>query len=131
MYSITDTHDSAETFDNTATFDPSRWQRKRTCHPYDVATASTNTAECGHQGANDHSDHNDHSQHSTRFEYIPFGGGSKRYCVGQSLARLILAVFVVELARTAPDGWKLVNGVPAIRTAPVPLPVDDLPIVLR
>ena len=67
---------------------------------------------------------------SERYWYIPFGGGSKRFCVGKQFARLVLLVFVVELVR-AVGSWKLVNGTPQLRTAPIPIPRDDLPVTFR
>jgi cytochrome P450 family 26 subfamily A len=98
LYGITDTHETASTFVNHLDFDPSRWQ------PF-------------HE-----------TSRPERYSYIPFGGGSKRSCVGKAFAKLVLTVFVVELVR-AVDRWRLVNGRPRIRTAPIPLPCDDLPVV--
>lgn len=63
-----------------------------------------------------------------KFDYIPFSIG-RRFCIGQEFAKDILKVFLVEAARLC--DWELINGVPEIRTAPVPFPKDDLPLDVK
>lgn len=60
----------------------------------------------------------------SRFQYIPFGGGS-RMCVGKEFAKVLLKVFLVEVVSRS--HWTLLNGPPAMKTAPTVYPVDHLP----
>ncbi|CAN9508721.1 unnamed protein product [Ophioblennius macclurei] len=61
---------------------------------------------------------------SDRFQYIPFGGGS-RMCVGKELAKVLLKVFLVEVVTRC--HWTLLNGPPTMKTGPTVYPVDNLP----
>lgn len=61
---------------------------------------------------------------SSRFNYIPFGGGS-RMCVGKEFAKVVLKIFLVEL--TTKCNWTLLNGPPTMKTGPTVYPVDNLP----
>ncbi|MBN3304405.1 cytochrome P450 26A1 [Amia ocellicauda] len=61
---------------------------------------------------------------SSRFNYIPFGGGSRR-CVGKEFAKVVLKIFLVELATKC--NWTLLNGPPTMKTGPTVYPVDNLP----
>lgn len=60
----------------------------------------------------------------SRFQYIPFGGGS-RMCVGKEFAKVLLKIFLVEVVRSC--RWSLLNGPPAMKTGPTVYPVDNLP----
>ncbi|XP_046361189.2 cytochrome P450 26A1-like [Haliotis rufescens] len=60
-----------------------------------------------------------------RFHYIPFGGGS-RTCAGKELAKLMLKIFAIELARNCT--WRLLNESSKMKYIPVPHPVDGLPV---
>ncbi|KAK6293930.1 hypothetical protein J4Q44_G00362560 [Coregonus suidteri] len=66
------------------------------------------------------------SEDSSRFNYIPFGGGS-RMCVGKEFAKVLLKIFLVEL--TLHCNWTLSNGPPTMKTGPTVYPVDNLPTV--
>ncbi|XP_029953430.1 cytochrome P450 26A1 [Salarias fasciatus] len=59
-----------------------------------------------------------------RFQYIPFGGGS-RMCVGKEFAKVLLKVFLVEVVSRC--RWTLLNGPPTMKTGPTVYPVDNLP----
>lgn len=61
---------------------------------------------------------------SSRFQYIPFGGGS-RMCVGKEFAKLVLKIFLVEVVTKC--HWTLLNGPPAMKTGPTLYPEDNLP----
>ncbi|XP_033841172.1 cytochrome P450 26A1 [Periophthalmus magnuspinnatus] len=61
---------------------------------------------------------------SARFQYIPFGGGSRR-CVGKEFAKVLLKIFLVELV--SKSQWTLLNGPPTMKTGPTVYPVDNLP----
>lgn len=61
---------------------------------------------------------------SCRFQYIPFGGGS-RMCVGKEFAKVLLKIFLVEVASRC--HWTLLNGPPTMKTGPTVYPVDNLP----
>lgn len=61
---------------------------------------------------------------SARFQYIPFGGGS-RMCVGKEFAKVLLKIFLVELV--SKSHWTLLNGPPTMKTGPTVYPVDNLP----
>ncbi|KAL4640983.1 cytochrome P450 26A1-like [Arapaima gigas] len=61
---------------------------------------------------------------SQRFNYIPFGGGPRR-CVGKEFAKVLLKIFLVELATKC--NWTLLNGAPTMKTGPTVYPVDNLP----
>ncbi|KAM6951604.1 cytochrome P450 26A1 [Aplochiton taeniatus] len=61
---------------------------------------------------------------SSRFQYIPFGAGS-RMCVGKEFAKVLLKVFLVELSRNT--SWTLLNGLPTMKTGPTVYPTDNLP----
>ncbi|KAF6720703.1 Cytochrome P450 26A1 [Oryzias melastigma] len=61
---------------------------------------------------------------SSRFQYIPFGGGS-RMCVGKEFAKVLLKIFLVELVSSC--HWTLLNGPPTMKTGPTVYPVDNLP----
>ncbi|XP_076854701.1 cytochrome P450 26A1 [Brachyhypopomus gauderio] len=61
---------------------------------------------------------------SPRFNYIPFGGGA-RMCVGKEFAKVLLKIFLVELAQHC--NWTLSNGPPTMKTGPTVYPVDNLP----
>ncbi len=60
----------------------------------------------------------------SRFNYIPFGGGS-RMCVGKEFAKVLLKIFLVELTQQC--NWILLNGPPTMKTGPTVYPVDNLP----
>lgn len=60
----------------------------------------------------------------SRFQYIPFGGGS-RMCVGKEFAKVLLKIFLVEVVRSC--RWSLLNGPPTMKTGPTVYPVDNLP----
>ncbi|KAL0179964.1 hypothetical protein M9458_025406 [Cirrhinus mrigala] len=60
----------------------------------------------------------------SRFNYIPFGGGS-RMCVGKEFAKVLLKIFLVELTQQC--NWILSNGPPTMKTGPTVYPVDNLP----
>ncbi|KAL2078429.1 hypothetical protein ACEWY4_026114 [Coilia grayii] len=64
------------------------------------------------------------SEDSSRFNYIPFGGGS-RMCVGKEFAKVLLKIFLVELTQHC--NWTLSNGPPTMKTGPTVYPVDNLP----
>uniref|UniRef100_A0AAQ4QMA5 Cytochrome P450 26A1 n=1 Tax=Gasterosteus aculeatus aculeatus TaxID=481459 RepID=A0AAQ4QMA5_GASAC len=64
------------------------------------------------------------SSDSSRFQYIPFGGGS-RMCVGKEFAKVLLKIFLVEVVTKC--HWTLLNGPPAMKTGPTVYPVDNLP----
>ncbi|XP_068161889.1 cytochrome P450 26A1 [Antennarius striatus] len=64
------------------------------------------------------------SSDSSRFQYIPFGGGS-RMCVGKEFAKVLLKVFLVEVISRC--DWTLLNGPPTMKTGPTVYPVDNLP----
>ncbi|KAM6897115.1 cytochrome P450 26A1 [Xenentodon cancila] len=61
---------------------------------------------------------------SSRFQYIPFGGGS-RMCVGKEFAKVVLKIFLVEVVSKC--HWALLNGPPTMKTGPTVYPVDNLP----
>uniref|UniRef100_A0A8C7ZXW2 Cytochrome P450 26A1 n=1 Tax=Oryzias sinensis TaxID=183150 RepID=A0A8C7ZXW2_9TELE len=61
---------------------------------------------------------------SSRFQYIPFGGGS-RMCVGKEFAKVLLKIVLVELVSRC--HWALLNGPPTMKTGPTVYPVDNLP----
>ncbi|KAM3591595.1 uncharacterized protein V6R79_004433 [Siganus canaliculatus] len=61
---------------------------------------------------------------SSRFQYIPFGGGS-RMCVGKEFAKVLLKIFLVEVVSKC--HWTLLNGPPTMKTGPTVYPVDNLP----
>ncbi|XP_056153373.1 cytochrome P450 26A1 [Lampris incognitus] len=94
IYSICDTHEVAEVFPNKEEFQPERFMSKLSKHS------------------------------SSRFQYIPFGGGS-RMCVGKEFAKVLLKIFLVEVARHS--NWTLLNGPPTMKTGPTVYPVDNLP----
>ncbi|XP_059892543.1 cytochrome P450 26A1 [Gadus macrocephalus] len=100
IYSICDTHDVAE-IPNKEDFQPERF----------MATPS------GEAGSSS-------SSSSSRFQYIPFGGGS-RMCVGKEFAKVLLKIFLVEVVTQC--NWTLLNGPPTMKTAPTVYPVDHLP----
>ncbi|XP_076005785.1 cytochrome P450 26A1 [Genypterus blacodes] len=64
------------------------------------------------------------STDSSRFQYIPFGGGS-RMCVGKEFAKVLLKIFLVEVVTKC--NWTLLNGPPTMKTGPTVYPVDNLP----
>ncbi|XP_074519265.1 cytochrome P450 26A1 [Halichoeres trimaculatus] len=64
------------------------------------------------------------SSDSSRFQYIPFGGGS-RMCVGKEFAKVLLKIFLVEVVTKC--HWTLLNGPPTMKTGPTVYPVDNLP----
>uniref|UniRef100_A0A665X9F4 Cytochrome P450 26A1 n=1 Tax=Echeneis naucrates TaxID=173247 RepID=A0A665X9F4_ECHNA len=61
---------------------------------------------------------------SSRFQYIPFGGGS-RMCVGKEFAKVLLKILLVEVVTKC--HWTLLNGLPTMKTGPTVYPVDNLP----
>ncbi|XP_061666233.1 cytochrome P450 26A1 [Syngnathoides biaculeatus] len=61
---------------------------------------------------------------SSRFQYIPFGGGS-RMCVGKEFAKVLLKIFLVEVVSKC--HCTLLNGAPMMKTGPTVYPVDNLP----
>nr|KAF6303620.1 cytochrome P450 family 26 subfamily A member 1 [Myotis myotis] len=65
-----------------------------------------------------------HPEDASRFSFIPFGGGL-RSCVGKEFAKILLKIFIVELARHC--DWRLLNGPPTMKTCPTVYPVDNLP----
>ncbi|XP_077407584.1 cytochrome P450 26A1 isoform X2 [Vanacampus margaritifer] len=64
------------------------------------------------------------STDSSRFQYIPFGGGS-RMCVGKEFAKVLLKIFLVEVVTKC--HCTLLNGPPMMKTGPTVYPVDNLP----
>ncbi|KAJ3608295.1 hypothetical protein NHX12_025344 [Muraenolepis orangiensis] len=98
IYSICDTHDVAE-IPNKEEFQPERFMSK----PSGDSSSSSP---------------------SSRFQYIPFGGGS-RMCVGKEFAKVLLKIFLVEVATQC--NWTLLNGPPTMKTGPTVYPVDNLP----
>lgn len=98
IYSICDTHDVAEKFPNKEEFQPERFMSKLSG---DASSSS-----------------------SSRFQYIPFGGGS-RMCVGKEFAKVLLKIFLVEVMTQC--NWTLLNGPPTMKTGPTVYPVDNLP----
>ncbi|KAA0725612.1 Cytochrome P450 26A1 [Triplophysa tibetana] len=64
------------------------------------------------------------TEDASRFNYIPFGGGS-RMCVGKEFAKVLLKIFIVELTHQC--NWTLSNGPPTMKTGPTVYPVDNLP----
>ncbi|XP_012672827.1 cytochrome P450 26A1-like [Clupea harengus] len=64
------------------------------------------------------------SEDSSRFNYIPFGGGS-RMCVGKEFAKVLLKTFLIELTQHC--NWTLSNGPPTMKTGPTVYPSDNLP----
>ncbi|KAG7282565.1 hypothetical protein CRUP_001140, partial [Coryphaenoides rupestris] len=97
IYSICDTHDVAEKFPNKEEFQPERFMSKLS---------------------------GDAPSSSSRFQYIPFGGGS-RMCVGKEFAKVLLKIFLVEVVTQC--NWTLLNGPPTMKTGPTVYPVDNLP----
>ncbi|KAL4640121.1 cytochrome P450 26A1-like [Arapaima gigas] len=96
MYSIRDTHETAPVYQNSDLFDPDRFGRDR------------NEASTG------------------RFNYVPFGGGT-RSCIGKELARVILKLLAVELLSTA-ELRLATETFPRMQTVPVVRPVNGLHI---
>uniref|UniRef100_A0A8C7JL99 Cytochrome P450 26A1 n=1 Tax=Oncorhynchus kisutch TaxID=8019 RepID=A0A8C7JL99_ONCKI len=93
------------------------------CDTHDVADVFPNKEEFNPERFMDKS-----SEDSSRFNYIPFGGGS-RMCVGKEFAKVLLKIFLVEL--TLQCDWTLSNGPPTMKTGPTVYPVDNLPTVFR
>ncbi|XP_064872258.1 cytochrome P450 26A1-like [Oncorhynchus nerka] len=91
------------------------------CDTHDVADVFPNKEEFNPERFTDKS-----SEDSSRFNYIPFGGGS-RMCVGKEFAKVLLKIFLVEL--TLQCDWTLSNGPPTMKTGPTVYPVDNLPTV--
>ncbi|XP_036827979.1 cytochrome P450 26A1 [Oncorhynchus mykiss] len=91
------------------------------CDTHDVADVFPNKEEFNPERFMDRS-----SEDSSRFNYIPFGGGS-RMCVGKEFAKVLLKIFLVEL--TLQCDWTLSNGPPTMKTGPTVYPVDNLPTV--
>uniref|UniRef100_A0A4W5JZP1 Cytochrome P450 26A1 n=1 Tax=Hucho hucho TaxID=62062 RepID=A0A4W5JZP1_9TELE len=91
------------------------------CDTHDVADVFPNKEEFNPERFTDKS-----SEDSSRFNYIPFGGGS-RMCVGKEFAKVLLKIFLVEL--TLQCNWTLSNGPPTMKTGPTVYPVDNLPTV--
>lgn len=91
------------------------------CDTHDVADVFPNKEEFNPGRFMDKS-----SEDSSRFNYIPFGGGS-RMCVGKEFAKVLLKIFLVEL--TLQCDWTLSNGPPTMKTGPTVYPVDNLPTV--
>ncbi|XP_042169903.1 cytochrome P450 26A1 [Oncorhynchus tshawytscha] len=91
------------------------------CDTHDVADVFPNKEEFNPERFMDKS-----SEDSSRFNYIPFGGGS-RMCVGKEFAKVLLKIFLVEL--TLQCDWTLSNGPPTMKTGPTVYPVDNLPTV--
>jgi cytochrome P450 family 26 subfamily A len=63
-----------------------------------------------------------------KYDYLTFGTGARK-CIGQEFAKLVLKIFTAELA--ANYDWHLKDLQPAINSAPVPFPADDLPLTLK
>lgn len=89
------------------------------CDTHDVADVFTNKEEF-----NPDRFMLPHPEDASRFSFIPFGGGL-RSCVGKEFAKILLKIFIVELARHC--DWRLLNGPPTMKTSPTVYPVDDLP----
>ncbi|XP_046565715.1 cytochrome P450 26B1-like [Haliotis rubra] len=71
IYSIRDTHQTTELFEDNEEFKPERWNEMK---------KKTRVS-------------------AQRFHYIPFGAGG-RACPGEKFARMFLKIFIVELIRT-------------------------------
>ncbi|XP_071250847.1 cytochrome P450 26A1 [Salvelinus alpinus] len=93
------------------------------CDTHDVADVFPNKEEFDPERFMDGS-----SEDSSRFNYIPFGGGS-RMCVGKEFAKVLLKIFLLEL--TLRCDWTLSNGPPTMKIGPTVYPVDNLPTVFR
>ncbi|XP_055793697.1 cytochrome P450 26A1-like [Salvelinus fontinalis] len=93
------------------------------CDTHDVADVFPNKEEFNPERFMDGS-----SEDSSRFNYIPFGGGS-RMCVGKEFAKVLLKIFLLEL--TLRCDWTLSNGPPTMKIGPTVYPVDNLPTVFR
>ncbi|XP_041049757.1 cytochrome P450 26B1-like, partial [Carcharodon carcharias] len=63
---------------------------------------------------------------NARFQYLPFGGGVRR-CLGKELAKLILKILAIELARIS--HWELMTKTfPKMLLVPVVHPADGLKV---
>lgn len=91
------------------------------CDTHDVADVFPNKEDFNPERFMDKS-----SEDSSRFNYIPFGGGT-RMCVGKEFAKVLLKIFLIEL--TLRCNWTLSNGPPTMKTGPTVYPVDNLPTV--
>ncbi|XP_029599120.1 cytochrome P450 26A1-like [Salmo trutta] len=91
------------------------------CDTHDVAEVFPNKEDFNPERFMDKS-----SEDSSRFNYIPFGGGT-RMCVGKEFAKVVLKVVLIEL--TLRCNWTLSNGPPTMKTGPTVYPVDNLPTV--
>uniref|UniRef100_A0A674CQD1 Cytochrome P450 26A1 n=1 Tax=Salmo trutta TaxID=8032 RepID=A0A674CQD1_SALTR len=89
------------------------------CDTHDVAEVFPNKEDFNPERFMDKS-----SEDSSRFNYIPFGGGT-RMCVGKEFAKVVLKVVLIEL--TLRCNWTLSNGPPTMKTGPTVYPVDNLP----
>lgn len=65
---------------------------------------------------------------SPKYSFLPFSIGD-RSCVGKVFAMDFIKVFIIEMIRWI--DWNLINGIPEIRTAPIPFPKDDLPMEIN
>ncbi|XP_062330712.1 cytochrome P450 26B1-like [Osmerus eperlanus] len=92
MYSIRDTHETASVYQRPDLFDPERFGPER-----------------------------DEGRAAGRFNYVPFGGGT-RSCVGKELAQVIIKTLAVEVLgstemRLATDTFPKMHTVPVVHPA--------------
>lgn len=98
-----DTHLSSPVYTDPEAFDPSRWDS--------LPNLEKQEGDCS----------------IDRMNYTPFGAGV-RFCVGKEYAKLIIRIFLIELARKC--DWKLLNPYPKILYIPVPRAEDRLPMTI-
>lgn len=98
-----DTHMSSPVYKDPEAFDPSRWDS--------LPNLEKQEGGCS----------------IDRMNYTPFGAGV-RFCVGKEYAKLIIRIFLIELARKC--DWKLLNPYPKILYIPVPRAEDRLPMTI-
>lgn len=99
IYSIRETQQTSNLFQNSDRFDPDRWER------IEEITKDTSTDP-------------------TKFHYIPFGFGA-RGCVGKAYAQLAMKVFLIELVQAS--NWSLKNKNVEMVFIPIAMPLDHLP----
>lgn len=123
---------SEQTKANTSDQTKANTSEQTKAHTSEQTTAQTSEQmkERPSEQTSEHTSEQTTARSISRYEYIPFGGGGKRFCVGEALARMVLSVFLVEIANGT-NGWKLVNGRPEMKTAPIPFPKDHLPILFN
>lgn len=98
-----DTHLTSPVYKDPEAFDPSRWDS--------LPNLDKQEGDCS----------------VDRMNYTAFGAGA-RFCVGKEYAKLIIRIFLIELARKC--DWKLLNPYPKMVYIPVPRAVDRLPMTI-